>query len=255
MEAVYVDQVEKLDIRALMARVLKAGRSDNYCLTITMNNWPQIEGQQRSNQLTIDIVLERSADCLANAPLSGEMLLKYILPDGGKREQILLLRGEPATKRSWRWQTTCPYNGDLVQTLYFHPAAQQFVSRKVAGLKYRPKLSKLCSRHLNRMLLIMKELGTDHPGPWIPKPLWMTQARFDFLTGELVKADIRRMSAMLGIEAPDFPDEDEEVELEAELEPLPVNDPQSLSMYYRDKDGTMQIKARYKQKYGLPEGA
>jgi hypothetical protein len=255
MEAVYVDQVEKLDIKALMAKVLKVGRSDNYCVTVTMNNWPQIEGQEHSNQLTIDIVLERPADCLANAPLSGEMLLKYILPDGGKREQMLLLRGVPATKRSWRWRTTCPYSGEHVQTLYFHPSTQQFVSRKVAGLKHRPKLSKVYYRHLDRMLLIMKELGINHPGPWISKPLWMTQARFELLTRELVKADIRRTSAMLGIEALDFPDEDEEVEVEAELEPLPVNDPQSLSMYYRDQHGTMQMKAKYKQKYGLPEGA
>jgi hypothetical protein len=128
-------------------------------------------------------------------------------------------------------------------------------SRKASGLKYRPKLSRVGYRHLDRMLLHMKELGINHRGSWISKPEWMTQARFEFLTRELVKEDIRCMSAMLGVEVLDFVDEDEEIDLEAELKPLPVNDPQSLSMYYRDKHGTMQMKAKYKRKYGLPEGA
>ncbi len=253
MEIVYVDQVQKLDIKSLMATALKAGHTDNYRLTVTMNNWPQ--SQENGNRLTIDIVLNRPPGS-ATAPLWGHMLLKFVLPDGGEREQMLLLWGTPATRRSWRWRATCPYRREHVQTLYFSPSAQQFVSRKAAGLKYRPKLSKVGYRHLDRMLLYMKELGMTHRDDWRPKPEWMTQARFDFLNREIVKKDIRRMGAMLGVSVIDFvDDEEQEIDLQAELQSLPVNDPQSLSMYYRDKHGTIQIKAKYKQKYGLPDGA
>jgi hypothetical protein len=60
----------------------------------------------------------------------------------------------------------------------------------------------------------------------------------------------------LGLAAPDFGDADEAFAWgEADPQPLPVNDPTSMSMYFRDKEGTLQMKAKYKQKYGLPEGA
>jgi hypothetical protein len=255
MEIVYFDQVQKLDIKVLMARVLKAGRTDNYRVTLTMNNWPQIEGRDNSNQLMIDITLNRSVEGSAGAPRGGQMLLKFVLPDGGEREQMLQLWGTPATRRSWRWRTTCPYNGERVQTLYFSPAAQQFVSGKAAGLKYRPSLPNAGYRHLDRMLLYMNELGMKHRDDWRPKPEWMTQARSDFLIRELAKEDIRRLSTMLGIGVMDFHDEEHPTELASPLEPLPVNEPQSLAMYYVDRRGTIQIKARYKQKYGLPKGA
>jgi len=44
----------------------------------------------------------------------------------------------------------------------------------------------------------------------------------------------------LGLAAPDFGDADEAFEWdEADPEPLPVNDPTSVSMYFRDKEGTL----------------
>ena len=52
--------------------------------------------------------------------------------------------------------------------------------------------------------------------------------------------DIRRMNAGLGLEAPDFGDPDEGGI------PLPVNDPTSMSMYFRDKEGVLQMNAKFK---------
>src|SRR5207247_1477189 len=111
------------------------------------------------------------------------------------------------TARSWRWRATCPDSRELVQVVYFSPSAGQFVSRKVAGVKSRRvNWSKVRYRHWDRMWAIMNELEVNHLGCWAPRPLWMTEARFERLTQELVMEDIRRMNAGLGLEAPDFGD-------------------------------------------------
>jgi hypothetical protein len=55
------------------------------------------------------------------------------------------------------------------------------------------------------------------------------------------------------LEVPDFGDPEEDFEWgEADPEPLLVNDPASSSIYFRDKDGTLQMKAKFKNRYGLP---
>jgi hypothetical protein len=180
--------------------------------------------------------------------------MRFFLADGRQVEQMLLLTGLPATARSWRWRTSCPYSRELVQVVYFSPSAEQFVSRKVAGVKSRPaQWLKVQRRHLDRMQAISKELEVGDMPPGILKPLWMTEVRFDQLTQELDREYIRCASRLLGLEAPDFGDADESFEWgEAEPESLPVNDPTSVSIYFRDKEGTLQIKAKFKTRYGLP---
>ncbi len=257
MDQIYADQAQKIDIRLLMAKVLKTGRARDYLVTYDLNKWPPIPGLkagERGDQLSAVITLDRPADGPVTEPLSGQMLMRFFLADGRKVEQMLLLTGLPATARSWRWRTTCPYSRKLVQVVHFSPSAQQFVSRKVAGVKARPAQgSKVARRHLGRMRTIMRELEVDHLAPGIPKPLWMTEARFEELRRELVREYVRYVSPTFGLEVPDFGDPEEDVDWgEAGPEPLPVNDPTSTSMYFRDKDGTLQMKAKFKNRYGLP---
>jgi hypothetical protein len=240
-----------------MAKVLKAGRTQDYSVVYDLKKWPPIPGLkpgQRGDQLCAEITLERPAEGAATEPVCGEMLMRFFLADGRQVEQMLLLTGLPATPRSWRWRTSCPYSRELVQVVYFSPSAEQFVSRKVAGVKSRPaQWSKVQRRHLDRMRAIMEELEVDHLAPGIPKPLWMTEVRFEQLTQELDREYVRCASRLLGLEVPDFGDADEAFEWgEAEPESLPVNDPTSVSMYFRDKDGTLQMKAKFKNRYGLP---
>jgi hypothetical protein len=132
MNQIYVDQAQKIDFRRLMAKVLKAGRTDRYFVTYPLNKWPPIPGLgegERGDQLTATITLDRAANGPATEPLSGQLLMRFYLADGRKIEQMLLLKGTPATARSWRWRTVCPHSGELVQVVYFSPSAEQFVSR------------------------------------------------------------------------------------------------------------------------------
>jgi hypothetical protein len=255
MPATYVDQVQKLDIQSLMAKALKGAPADKYAFTIPMETWPPVEGQPDGHLLGIEIVLQRPQAVPANMPRAGDVLLKFTLPDAGKRQQILLLEGVPATRSSWRWKTICPYSYEHVQALYFDHSLQQFVSRKVAGLKYRAKLPEQGYRPLDRMRLHLRELEAKNFDPYIPKPLWMTEDRYQFLLQELNKEYIRSASALLGIPVMEFYDEYVEPDVNAMPERLPCRDPQSLAIFYCDRDGKLQIKAKYERKYGLPEGA
>ena len=130
MDPSYVDQVQQLDIPKLMAQLLKSARTDHYLCVMAMENWPPVEGRPDGNLLAIEIMLERAAIAPAAAPLAGNLLLKFTLPDAQQREQMLWLEGRPAGKSSWRWKARCPFNGQQVQALYFMHALQQFVSRQ-----------------------------------------------------------------------------------------------------------------------------
>jgi hypothetical protein len=255
MPATYVDQVQKLDIQSLMAKALRGARADKHAFAIPMGTWPPVRGLPDGHLLQIEIVLQRSPQGGADAPLVGDMLLKFNLHDGQKREQIVLLEGVPATKSSWRWKTICPYSHEHVQALYFEHSLQQFVSRKAAGLKYRAKLSEKGYRPLDRMRLYLRELEAKNFDPYIPKPFWMTEDRYEFLLRKLNEAYIRFASALLDTPVIELYDEYVEPDVNAMPERLPCRDPQSLAMFYLNNDRTLQIKAKYERKYGLPEGA
>jgi hypothetical protein len=246
----YVDQVQKLDIQSLMTKALKDAGATRYSLTVRMDDWPQIEGQPDSNLLIIEVQLDGSTNVPATVSVSGQMLLKFTTPDGQDLGQWLRIVGEPATKASRRWRVVWP-DGERVGTLYFKRSAHQFDSRKGAGLKYRRKLS---NRPRNRLQHHLRELGAAGPNGFIPKPLWMTEAKYEYHLYGVNKARIRLLSKALNVLPPDFYDEYEEVDLKTKIERLPVKDPQHLSMYCRDKGGTIQIKAKYIRKYGLPKG-
>jgi hypothetical protein len=255
MPPIYVDQVQKLDIQSLMAKALKGAPADKYAFTTPMETWPPVEGQPDGHLLGIEIVLQRPENVPANMPRAGDVLLKFTLPDGGKRQQILLLEGVPATRSSWRWKTICPYSHEHVQALYFEHSLQQFVSRKVAGLKYRAKLSEQGYRPLVRMRLYLSELEARNFDPYIPKPFWMTEHRYQFLLRKLNETYIRFASALLDTPVLEFYDQYVEPDVNALPEQLPCRDPQSLAIFYFDSAGKLQIKAKFERKYGLPEGA
>ena len=117
MDLIYADQAQKIDIRLLMAKVLKTGRARDYVVTYDLKKWPPIPGLkvgERGDQLSALITLDRPADGPVTEPLLGQMLMRFFLADGRRTEQMLLLTGLPATARSWRWRTTCPYSRKLV---------------------------------------------------------------------------------------------------------------------------------------------
>jgi len=260
MQPLYVDQVQKLDVQSLMTRAVSKVRADSYALTVAMEKWPQIQGQPDSNLLTIEVKLDRSTDVPATEPISGGMVLKFTMPDGRKCEQWLQMEGVPSRKRGRQWKVVWPC-GERAQTLYFKHTIEQFGSRKALGLKYRPlglksrRRLKKGHRPLVRMRLYLRELEAQNPDPYIAKPLWMTEDRYQFLLRELDKEYIRFVSPALGIPVMDFYDEYVEPDVSAMPEQLPLRDPQSLAMCYLDKGGKLQIKAKYDRKYGLPKGA
>jgi hypothetical protein len=129
----YVDQVQKLDIQRLMTSALKDAGATQYSLKVRMDDWPQIKGQPDSNLLIVDIELDRATSVPATLSISGRMFLNFTTPDGQDLGQWLQIVGEPATKASWRWRVVWP-DGERVRTLYFQPSANQFNSRKAAGL-------------------------------------------------------------------------------------------------------------------------
>ena len=242
----YVDQVQKLDIQSLMTRALKDAGTTRYSLTMRMDDWPQIKGQPDSNLLSVDIELDQATS--TTLAISGRMFLNFTTPDGQDLGQWLRIVGEPATKASRRWRVVWP-DGERVRTLYFQPSVNQFSSRKGAGLKYRRKLS---NRPRNRLQHHLRELGAACAYGFIPKPLWMTEAKYEHHLYGINKAQIRLLSKALKVPPPDFYDEYEEVDLKTKIERVPLKDPQQRSMYCRDKKGAVQIKAKYLRKYGLP---
>lgn len=248
MPARYVDQVQKLDIRSMMAAALKAGPSEHYNVYQDGSGWhaatdPQVVSQARD--LVAYIKLDRSP---AKGAARGQILLTVFQRDGRSCEQALWLRAEATPRGRTRWVTLCPCSHQSAQTLYFDMGAQQFVSRQAAGLKYRRTVRKV-RNYRARMFAIMRELETTHPGPAIPKPVWMAEALYEDLTQELVEMHIRRMCAALKRPTPRFWDEPPFDY--AKAKPERVNYPPS-TMLFCTKKGRRQLKAKYRQRYGLP---
>jgi hypothetical protein len=96
----------------------------------------------------------------------------------------------------------------------------------------------------------MQKLQTDHFGPGFSKPPGMSDRMFDKLEWQLTKEDGRRLSAMLGKDDPEFPDEDPPP-------PKPPPQPRRLrsmvrdpSVYSRDKSGTLKMRPKFEKKFG-----
>jgi hypothetical protein len=249
MPATHVDQIQRLDIRAMLAAAFKARLSDHYTVYYEGNRWHPAADHKalpRAPELVADITLDRSPT-KGELPRSwGQVKLKVIQPDGRSCEQVLWLI--PALTRNGRlnWTTLCPCSDRAVQILYFSMSAQRFVSRQFAKLKYRRK--RKTRNHRLRMFAIMRELEATHPGPCIPRPVWMIEPHYEALMKELLKTDIRRLCAALGRPPPSFGGEPLAY---AAIKPKRVRYPASTVLFYV-KNGVRQLKARYRPRYGLP---
>jgi len=100
----------------------------------------------------------------------------------------------------------------------------------------------------------MQKRQTDHWGPGIGQPPGMSDRTFYKLNDQLTKEHIRYMCALLRRADPEFHDEDPP--------PPPKHPPQQprqpqrsmvrdQSVYYRDKSGTLKMRARFEKKFGL----
>jgi len=242
----YVDQSQKLDVQSLVTAALKQPGAIHYSHTVRMDDWPQITDQPDSNLLAIEIDFDRPLAMPAIEPVFGLMRLWFTTPDGRQSGQHLRIMGQPTTKASWRWKVVWP-DGERVQTLYFQNTGGGFNSRKAAGLKYRRKRS---NRPRNRLRHHLRELGAVSPNGFIPKPLWMTETKYQYHLYEINMALIQLLSKALNVWPPDFYDEGEQLDLKTRLARVQHKDPPSI--YRRDQSGSVQIKAKYLRKYGLP---
>jgi hypothetical protein len=266
MASLFVDQAYKLDIRSLVADAGKRGANQvlRHPIPLWLESGRPWE-ERPDNHLTARVVLAQDDQA---DPARGQGTLNFVQADGRKSEQMLLLRGVRSKNGRLGWRAVCPLTKQLVQTLYLSPNEQQFMSRDAAQLTNRRFSRSKLGRHIDRSEAILRELCATHNAPGIYKPSWMTEARYDELMQKLGRLDVARRHAIAGLGEPDFGDMDVAPEildappqevLEPDevpfAEPLRVNNPESASMYYRDKHGTLQMKAECKRKYGLPEGA
>jgi hypothetical protein len=253
MPATYVDQVQKLDIRSMMAAAFKADPSDHYTVCWGVSGWRALapgQAARPSDKIVAGIQLNRTPDKSATRPWCGQVAISVVQPDGRSCEQTLWLRAARTRARRWQWMTICPFSGRSVAILYFDMAAQQFVSRQTAGLKYRQKRGKV-RNYRARMLAIMRELEATQSGPWIPKPFWMAEALYTKLMQELVEMDLRRLCAALKLPRPDFFEPPFDY---TNPRPERINHPPAMVIFYRNPSGVLQMKAKYMKRYGLPAG-
>lgn len=190
MPASYVDQVQKLNIRSMMA-AQKSGPRDQYTVCRNASGWHSVATARPGDEIIARITLNRPP-AKGASPWGALVTLSVVGPDGRRREQALWLVATPTRLGRWRWAARCPYSHEPAQTLYSAMELEQFVSRQSAGLKYRRKLLKVRNHHA-RMFAIMRELEATHSGPWIPKPVWMAEALYQDLMKELVEMDLGRM--------------------------------------------------------------
>jgi hypothetical protein len=246
--ATYADQVQKLDVRSLMAAAFKARPSHHYTVYRDADGWHPADRSALppAPELLASIAVDRPPVRGGPPPRSAEVILKVLAPDGRQYQQMLCLLAAPTRNGRLSWTTLCPYSNRATPTLYFSMGAQQFVSRQVAGLGYR-KPGKTRNQRL-RMFAIMRELEATHPGPCIRRPVWMIEPHYEALMKELLKTDIRRLCAALGRPPPSFGGEPLAY---AEIQPKRVRYPAS-TVLFCVKNGVRQLKARFRPRYGLP---
>jgi hypothetical protein len=259
----YVDQAFKVAIQPIVAKALRSGRTQGELISYRGPMWIEVNRpalQEPTNILSARVYI--AGDCPVDQVQSGRMLLGFFQADGRQGEQMLLLNGAPAGNGRRRWQAKCPCSHAIVSTFYLAPHAQQFMSRQAADLKYRPYRRSKAGHNIDRMRAIMRKLGVDYYGAGIFKPWGMSEAQFEQLTKELDRANGRRLHMIMGLEEPDVGDldavdgGDQMPKWRATpFRTVALNDPESASMYFRDKAGTLRIKKSYTKKYGLPDGS
>ena len=249
----YLDEALKLDVRSLMALAMKSGQQSAYSITIRCPTGQVICRELRDSPdrvATASITVKWPTK--AGEAVSGGILLNYLGWDDRAAEQTVFLTGTPAKVGGWLWRVSCPETRQQVPALYLAPDGDRFVSREATGLKYRRANSK-ADRALRRGFKLMQKLQTDHWGPGIGLPPGMTDRTFNRLNDQLTKEHIRYLCALLRKADPEFDDEEPPPPKHAaqpprQLDRSMVRDP---SVYYRDKSGTLKMRAKYEKKFGL----
>ena len=168
-------------------------------------------------------------------------------------KQTVNLTGTPAKVGGWLWRVSCPETRQQAGVLYLAPDGDRFLPREATGLKYRRARSK-ADRALRRCFKLMQKLQTDHFGPGIGKPPGMSDKMFDKLEWQLTKEHVRYLCAGLGKPDPEFHDE--------EPPPPPKHPPRQprrdnvvrdQSIYFRERSGTLKMRAKFKKKFGLAD--
>src|SRR6267378_6373634 len=249
----YLDEALKLDVRSLMALAMKGGKKSAYSITIRCPTGQVICRDLRdSPDRVATVTITVNWPTKAGEPVSGGILLTYRGWDDRAAEQTVFLTGTPAKVGGWLWRVSCPETRQQVGALYLAPDGDRFLSREATGLNCRRAHSK-ADRAWRRCSKLMQKLQTDHCGPGIGQPPGMSDRMFDKLEWRLKKEDIRYLCAVLGRADPEFHDEEPPPPKHAAQQPRQldrsmVRDP---SVYFRDKSGTLKMRAKFEKKFGL----
>jgi len=250
----YLDEALKLDVRSLMATAMKGGKQSAYSITISCPTGQVICRDLRdSPDRVATVTITVNWPTKAGEPVSGGILLNYRGWDDRAAEQTVNLTGTPAKVGGWLWRVSCPETRQQAGVLYLAPDGDRFLPREATGLKYRRAHSK-AARALRRCFKLMQKLQTDHYGPGIGQPPGMSDRMFDKLEWRLKKEHLRYMCALLGKPDPEFHDEEP---------PRPKRPPpprrlhrsmvRDQSVYFRDKSGTLKMRAKFEKKIGLAD--
>jgi hypothetical protein len=80
----------------------------------------------------------------------------------------------------------------------------------------------------------------------------MSERTFNKLEGRLIKEDMRRLSALLGRDDPEFPDEDPPPPPKhPPRQPRRDNVVRDQSIYFHDRSGNLKMRAKFKKRFGL----
>ena len=85
MPATYVDQVQKLDIRSMMAAAFKADPSNHYTVGCDVSGWRTLAQGQAArprDKMVAGIQLNRTPDKSATRPWCGQVTISVVQPDG-----------------------------------------------------------------------------------------------------------------------------------------------------------------------------
>src|ERR1700694_3484799 len=109
MPARYVDQVQKLEIRRMMAAALKATRREHYTVCKDASGWHSVADRQAAapgHEIIAHITLNRAFAEGAGPPWGALVTFSVVGPDGRCREQALWLVATPTRLgRGWWWAT------------------------------------------------------------------------------------------------------------------------------------------------------
>ena len=100
-----------------------------------------------------------------------------------------------------RWTVKCPESGKMVRDLYLvlRPDDTRFRSRHALGLSYRTSYLKPKERYGERAWRLMDRLGATVWREPPVRPKYMQRRTFRWLTDELGEAQLRHLSANLGV--------------------------------------------------------